>query len=172
MRRQFLSWQCKIRQMSIRDHQGQPLAGMKARVEDGDGTLIAEAVTVLIVHQDPAAATDAFRHIVKKTHDPKTRRDDALKLLGSVHYQYPDEFSECLTALFSEASEVAGALLKLGRCRLLFSQFGQSFEFDCGVSQLTRNDAAWQATFWHNHLFNSGLSDSVSILQFSPEWPQ
>ncbi|NQV47286.1 MAG: hypothetical protein HQ504_05830 [Rhodospirillaceae bacterium] len=170
MREQFIAWQCRIRQMSIRDHEGEPLEGMKARIEDTGGRLIGEAVTVVIVHKDPAEATDAFRHIVKKTHDPKSRRDDALKLLSSTHYQYPDEFSDCFTALFSEGSGIAKALSKDGRCRLSFSQFGQSFTFLSGVSRLNKDDAAWAATFWHNHMFNPGLSETVSILQFSPDW--
>ncbi len=171
MHEQFIAWQCRIRQLSIRDHQGRPLDGMRARIEDDRGAVVAEAVTMLILHKDPAAATDAFRHIVKKTHDPKSRRDDALKLLSSVHYQYPEDFAGVLTALFSENSGIAARLLALGRCRLSFSQFGQSFAFAAGVSLADRESPAWRATFWHNHMFSPALPDTVSILQFSPEWP-
>ncbi len=156
--------------MSIRDHQGRPLDGMKAQIDDGDGGAMAKAVTMLIVHKEPGEATDAFRHIVKKTHDPKSRRDDALKLLSSVHYQYPEEFSDRLTALFSEDSALAAQLAALGHCRLSFGQFGQSFTFTAGVARLDNNAPAWQATFWHNHMFNPALSKDVSILEFSPEW--
>mgnify|MGYP007017143807 CR=1 FL=1 len=166
----FIAWQCRIRQMSIRDHAGQPLDGMKARVEDGAGEPIGEAITTLIIHQEPEEATDLFRHIVKKTHDPKSRRDEALKLLSSTHYQYPKDFSDRLTALFSGESELAGRLIALGHCQLTFSQFGQTFEFRASVTQLSPDDAAWQATFWHNHMFNPALSEAVVILQFGPQW--
>ena len=117
----FISWQCRIRQMSVRKHHGMPLPGMMPRVEKMDGVSLTDAITVMIIHKDLGETIDTFRHIVKRTHDPQKRRDDAVKLLSNVHYQYPDTFSDQLTALFGEESGIAAALLSLGECKLSFS---------------------------------------------------
>ncbi|MBC8269347.1 MAG: hypothetical protein H8E36_11400 [Rhodospirillaceae bacterium] len=171
-RHNFISWQCRIRQMSVRKHNGMPLSGMMPRVDKMDGVLLTDAITVMITHQDCEESTDSFRHIVKRTHDPQKRREDAVKILSNVHYQYPDDFSEQLTALFGEESGIAAALLSLGECRLEFNQFSQSYTLPCTVSELANDDPAWQATFWHNHMFNPLLSEKSRILGFQADWAQ
>jgi hypothetical protein len=40
----------------------------------------------------------------------------------------------------------------------------------CGVRSLTENDPAFQATFWHNAMFNPHLPAGVKILAFQPDW--
>ena len=169
-REQFLAWQCRIRQMSVRKHDGKPQPGMMPGFMRDDGSAIIENITVLIVHNDPNSSTAEFRHIVTRTHDPQKRVDDAIKLVSTLHYQYPNEFSDQMTALFSENSNIAASMLKEGAGRLEFSQFGQSFSIPCTVSQLKKDDPAWQATFWHNHMFSPRISESSIILSFSPDW--
>ncbi|MBT4019757.1 MAG: hypothetical protein HOE62_17520 [Alphaproteobacteria bacterium] len=170
IREQFFAWQCRIRQLSVRKHNGKPQPGMMPSFTGVDGTAIIENITVLIVHNDPKASTSEFRHIVTRTHDPQKRVDDAIKLVSTLHYQYPNEFSDQMTALFSEGSGIAASLLKEGAGRLEFSQFGQSFSIPCTVSELKKDVPAWQATFWHNHMFNPHISESSIILSFSPDW--
>ena len=171
IREQFLAWQCRIRQISVRKHHGMPQPGMMPAFSRDDGSVVTDSLTVLILHNDPEPSTSEFRHIVKRTHDPQKRADDAIKLLSAVHYQYSNQFSDRLTALFSEGSGIAALLLKDGAGRLEFSQFGQTFTIPCTVSRLEKEDPAWQATFWHNHMFNPRISDSSIILAFSPDWP-
>lgn len=171
-RRNFIAWQCRIRQMSVRKHHGMPLPGMMPRVDKLDGEAITDAITVMIIHQELDEAIDTFRHIVKRTHDPQKRREDAVKILSNVHYQYPETFSDQLTALFGEESGIAAALLSLGGCKLEFSQFGQTYRLPCAVSELDIEDPAWQATFWHNHMFNPMLSEKSRIVAFQPDWAE
>lgn len=170
IREQFLAWQCRLRQLSVRKHDGQPQPGMMPRFSRDDGSLLAERITVLIVHDDPEASTAEFSHIVKRSHDPQVRVTDAIKLLSNVHYQYPGDFSDRMTALFGENSGLAATLLEAGGGRLEFSQFGQTFDIRCAVSVLAKDDPAWQATFWHNHMFNPAIPESAVILAFTPDW--
>ena len=171
-REQFLGWQCRIRQISVRKNQGRPEPGMKARITGPDGAVIADGVTVLIIRRDPEPSTSEFRHIVSRTHDPQKRADDAVKLLSSVHYQYPAEFSDRMTALFSDGSATADALLGAGGGEMRFSQFNQTFTLPCSIDSLDTDDPAWRATFWHNHLCNPNLSEKSVILGFTPDWSE
>ena len=41
----FLGWQCRIRQMAVREHAGYPLPGMRPRLRGPDGRVLAEAIT-------------------------------------------------------------------------------------------------------------------------------
>ncbi|MCZ6861392.1 MAG: hypothetical protein O7I42_14140 [Alphaproteobacteria bacterium] len=170
IRDQFLGWQCRIRQMSVRDHEGKPLPGMRPRVTLEDGTSLADGITLLLLHEEPAESRDLFRHIVKITHDPRLRREAAIKMLSSAHYQYPDAFSDCMTASFSGNSKIASSLLKHGCCHLEFNQFGQCYTLPCRVSRLERDTPAWETTFWHNHMFNPTMPSDLQIFAFAPDW--
>lgn len=170
LRDHFLGWQCKIRQLSVRQSLGRPSAAMRPRATLEDGTVVAEAVTVLIVHRDPGADADMFRHVVRRTQDPRLRHEAAIKMLSSVYYQYPREFSDVLTALFAVDSPIAEALYAAGRCRLTFDQFSQFYRLPCRIAEQDRETPAWRATYWHNHAFNPTLPGSVRILAFTPDW--
>jgi hypothetical protein len=170
LRDAFLGWQCRLRQLAMRQAEGRPSTGMRPRVIDGGEGEIAAVVTVLLVPRDPEPVTDRFRHMMRRSHDPARRREDALKLLAADYYQGPGDFSDDLTALFGPQSEVANRLLEAGACRLDFDQYAQRYEIPCGVAELEESDPAWQLTFWHNSLFNPGLPRDVCILTFKPDW--
>jgi hypothetical protein len=50
---QFLAWQCRIRQMAMRQHGGRPMPGMRPRVLSAAGEVIMPAMTVLIIPVEP-----------------------------------------------------------------------------------------------------------------------
>ncbi len=170
LRDHFLGWQCKVRQLAVREAVGRPSAAMRPRAALEDGTVVAEALTVLILHHDPAADADMFRHMVRRTQDPRLRHEAAIKMLSSVYYQYPGEFSDVLSALFAADSPIAEALYAAGRCRLTFEQFSQLYRLPCRIAGVDRETPAWRATYWHNHAFNPSLPGSVRILAFTPDW--
>jgi hypothetical protein len=167
---QFLAWQCRIRQIALRKHNGVPQPGMMPQFRRTDGSVLTDSLTVLIIHSAPETATSEFRHIIKRTHDPQKRMEDGIKLLSTLHYQYPDHFSDRMTALFAEGSGMAPLLQKEGAGQLVFNQFSQNYTVPCSVDRLETQDPAWQATFWHNHLFNPNLSEACTILAFTPDW--
>ncbi len=170
LRDTFLGWQCRLRQMAVRHAGGRPTSGMRPRVRLEGAPGAARQITVLIVRKEPHEATAQFRHTVRKTQDPRERYDNALKTLAAAYYQRPEEFSDELTALFGASSELADRLLGAGRCVLEFEQYSQRFRVPCQTRELAEDHPAFQATYWHNALFNPTLPGGVRVLGFRPDW--
>ena len=170
LRDHFLGWQCRLRQLAVREAGGRPTSGMRPELRLGAEGPPLGAITTLILRRAPAEATAQFRHMVRKTQDPAERYDAALQMLAAAYYQRPREFSDQLTALFGPGSEIAGQLLAAGRCRLAFEQYSQSYTLPCTVRALAEDDPAYQATYWHNALFNPALPGGVRVLGFQPDW--
>lgn len=170
LRNEFVVWQCKIRQMAVREEGGRPSPGMRPSVDTPEGHRLSDAVIVLIHHANPGESTALFRHQAKRTQDPVERYTKALEILSASHFQYPSEFADTMTALFGPASTVADRLLTHGRCVLGFEQFSQWFRVPCRVLALEENDPLFQATYWHNHLFNPNIPAGIRILSFIPDW--
>lgn len=171
LRDDFLGWQCRLRQLSVRQGGGRPFDGMRPRVLSPSGEVLAKGVTVLIVEHDPVNSTRLFEFQCKRTHDPIERYDKILELLSSSYFQHPQNFSDVLTALFGAASDLPPALLHLGRCVLEFEQFTQGYRLPCEVTELGQEHEFYQATYWHNHMFNATMPPNTRILAFKPDWP-
>lgn len=170
LRDEFLNWQCKIRQMAVREDGGRPSQGMRPTVDTAEGHRLSDGIIVLIHHIDPHESTTLFRHQGKRTQDPAERYSKAIEILSASHFQYPGEFSDTLTGLFGPASPIAERLLAHGRCVLGFEQFSQWFRVPCQVRALEPSDPLYQATYWHNHLFNPNIPDGIRVLSFTPDW--
>ena len=176
LRLHFIGWQCRLRQLSIRQAGGRPTTGMRPSVilldeSDAVSSTLGQ-VTVLLIKAEPAEVTTQFRYMARKTFDPADRYDSAIKFLAAAYYQRAQEFSDRMTALFGPKSELAAQLVTKGRCRLDFSQYNHSYLIPCTVRALAEQDAAYQATYWHNLLFNPNLPSGVQVLQFQPNWAQ
>lgn len=169
LRNHFMAWQCRIRQIAMRQDGGRPSAGMRPRVFVA-GREVAPALTVLIVPKDASATTALFRFQVQKTTDPRDVYQRGLALLQSDYFQEPGSFSEKLTAVLPAGSALAAMLLDEGACVLEFDQFAQHYRLPCTVSALRPGKSAYEATVWHNRLFNPSLPDDVQVLSFKPEW--
>ena len=172
LRAHFLGWQCRVRQYAVRQGGGRPTGGMRPRALVTDPAADLGPVTVLINRREPQEATSQFRHLARKTHDPVERYNGALKLLSAAYYQRPEEFSDELTGLFGEASDLAERLLAVGRCRLLFEQFSQSYDLPCRLRELPEDHPSYQATYWHNSLFNPNIPGGARVLAFRPDWSE
>lgn len=170
LRDEFLGWQCRIRQLAVREGGGRPTSGMRPRVTAADGRKLAPGLTVLIVHEEPWDSAQLFRYQYLKTQDPVERYDKALEITAAAYFQHPHEFSDVMTALFGPVSNVADTLLKLGRCVLEFNQFSKSYHIPCAVERLPDDDGFYQETYWHNSLYNPNLPAGVQILAFAPDW--
>ena len=169
LRNHFLGWQCRIRQHAVRQADGRPSTGMQPAVLTSNGNSLGN-INVLVVLDDAPDVTDEFRHMVRRTHDPKIRRDAAVKYLCSSYYQKPSAFSDRLTAVFALDSAVAAALAEQGSCVLNFEQYNQNYRIPCAVVGLPDSDSHYQATFWHNSLFNPAMPGVVQVLGFDPDW--
>lgn len=170
LRDHFLGWQCRLRQISVRQEGGRPSEGMCPHVRLAGEATPASRITVLVLPADLEATADRFRHMARRTHDPAERYKAALTFLAAGYYQQPSSFNDELTALFGAESPLAKSLLAAGCCRLDFEQYRQRYQLACAVRELPANELLFQATYWHNALFNTALPAEVKVLGFRPDW--
>ena len=165
----FISWQCRLRKMSVRELGGRPTPGMTAGVHSVSGGDEQSRMNFSIMRRDPNERTDEFRHIVRKSQDPNEWTKNGLSILSELHYHEIDQFENRLTALFGFDSSLAEALLDAGQCLLKFGEGTIEHEFEFGVEALPEDDEIYQATYWHNHLFNASIPGQVQVLAFTPK---
>lgn len=170
LRDDFLGWQCRIRQLSMRQGGGRPTPGMRPRVLTAEGAELSAGIVMLIVERDPTDSTALFRHQYLRTNDPVERYDKILEILAGSYFQQPAGFTDVMTASFGPESTVAQRLLNHGRCVLAFEQYAQAYRLPCRASELARDDDLYQATYWHNRMFNPNMPPGIRILAFTPDW--
>jgi len=169
--REFLGWQCRIRQRVVRQEGGRPSAGMRPRVMSASGAELSAGIVTLIIETEPADSTALFRYQYMRTQDPNERYDNMLEILQGSYFQEPTRFSDVITALFGPESSLAAQLLREGWCVLDFEQYTQGYRIPCAVTRLADAHPFHQATLWHNRMFNHHLPAAVQILAFRPDWP-
>ena len=170
MEEAFLKWQCRIRQRSVREYGGQPEEGMQPWLSLADQEEPLTRVITVLIKQQPHEDKKQIQFINQKTVDPRERYKKGLQHLQEWFYQYPDEFSSRLTALFGPDSQVAARLQRDGYCTLHFADRHRSYRIPCRTTALREGDPAYQATYWHNALFNPELPPGVRVLAFDPYW--
>lgn len=170
LRDAFLRWQCRVRQIAMRDRMGRPDGAVTpALTLAGAAEPMGHVVTVL--SKAPAhSKTPELMHMVRRTADPAQRRDKAVEYFSETYYQKPREFSDILTATFPPGSKGAAAIRAAGGCRLDFEAYAQRFALVCRVWRLTEAHPLHAATLWHNLLFNPALPPDTVVLGFEPDW--
>ena len=170
LRASFIGWQCRLRQIAMREDDGRPSTGMRPKLGFMDDKTFSDEVTVLLVRQDAGSDASRFKYLFHKTQDPRIRYESALEFLSSTYYQQSREFSDELTGLFDSSMVLVQKLLSVGNCLLDFSQFSASYRFNCKVRQIPINEPAYQTTYWHNRLFNPTMPSDIVVLGFLPDW--
>ncbi len=170
LRDEFLHWQCRIRQMAMREQSGRPSRGMRPRVETSDGTELSPGIVVLIHKEDMEDSTAFFRHQVLKTQDPIERWEKAIDHLAAAYFQHHRDFSDTLTALFGPGPGIPDRLLNHHHLVLEFYEFSRRYRLPCKIEELAESDPIFQNTYWHNRLFNPNLPAGIRILTFKPDW--
>ncbi len=168
----FLRWQCRTRQLAMRENMGRPDGAVTpALTPEGESEPMGHIITVLL--KRPAHdKTAELRHMVQQTNDPSQRREKALQFFSETYYQKASEFSDMLTATFPPESLGAAHICEHERCKLAFHAYNQSFVLNCKVWQLAENNPYYQATWWHNSLFNPTLPPGTVVLGFEPDWSE
>lgn len=166
----FLEWQCRIRQVAMRQEGGQPSSGMRPRVLDGSGREVSPAITILLIAKEPEESTAFFRHQVMRTPDPRDIYERALTFLQADYFQDPEAFGDRMVSVLSSGAALAASLLAEGECILAFAQGRQRYQLPCKVREAKPGSPAREAAIWHNRLFNPALPDTVHVLEFKPDW--
>ena len=167
---QFLRWQCRVRQISMRESAGRPDDAISPAVTlPGESEPMGHIITIFS-KWGQYSKTPEMRQMVKATNDPAQRREKAITFFSEMYYQAPREFSDVVTATFVAGSEGAKALLDAGECELLFAAYNQEYKLHCKVVALSEQHPLYQSTWWHNFLFNPALKPDTQILAFEPDW--
>ena len=170
LRDKFLAWQCRIRQIAMREDGGRPSPGMGPRLLDDAGAELAPALTVLLAPKAPAESTAFFRYQVLKYSDPREIYERGLSYLQADHFEQPKAFSGLLLAALPADASLADTLVAAKRCVLVFEQGRQGYRVPCKVKGLKAGNAGREAAIWHNRVFNPALPESVHVVAFEPDW--
>ena len=170
LRLEFLRWQCRVRQLAMRDADGRPDDAISpAVILAGESEPVGHIITVL--NKSPGySVTPELEYMSAKTNDPAQRRDQAIRFLSATYYQKASEFSDILTATFPPGSAGAARLRAADRVTLVFEAYAQRYELDCKVWKLTVRNPLRRSTVAHNRLFNPGLPGDTVVLAFEPDW--
>lgn len=170
LRMAFLKWQCRVRQIAMRDGQGRPDdAIMPALFLPGSDEAMGHIITLL--NKSPGySVTPEMEHMARKTNDPAQRRDQAIRFLSATYYQKAAEFSDILTATFPPGSDGAATIREAGTVGLKFEAYAQVYTLSCKVWRLAEHNPLYRATMAHNRLFNPTLPEGTEVLGFEPDW--
>jgi hypothetical protein len=170
LRGAFLRWQCRVRQMAVRENAGRPDAAIAPELTlPGRAEPMGRVITVLN-RAWAHSRTPELQHLCRAIQDPALRREKALQLLAADYFQRAAAFADTLTATFPPASPGAAAIAAAGECALAFDAYSQRFELACAVRRLDAAHPLHQATWWHNLLFNPELHPDTVVLAFTPDW--
>ena len=170
LRDSFLYWQCRVRQISMRDNMGRPDDSIApALTLAGEMEPMCRVITLLSKVSQYSKMPE-IQHIIKSTNDPEERRRKAVEFFSETYFQNTREFSDTLTAIFPPNSPGAKEICRAGTCTLSFAGYGQQFDIFCKVWALSSEDPGFQVSWCHNLLFNSRLHPEVEILCFEPNW--
>ena len=170
LRQSFVKWQCRVRQLAMRDNDGRPDDGiMPAVLLPGTAEPLGHIITLL--NKAPGhSVTAEMNHMFAKTNDPAQIREQAIRFLSATYYQKAAEFSDMLTATFPPGSPGAAQIRAAERVRLVFDAYAQRYDLDCRVWALAPHNPLHQATIAHNRLFNPALPPDTVVLAFEPDW--
>lgn len=170
LRTAFLKWQCRVRQIAMRNGAGRPDDAVTPALHlPGHDEALGRIVTVL--NRVPAhSLTPEMTHMAARTNDPAQRRAAALEYFSAAYYQNAARFSDVLTATFPPRSILAARIRKSQKVLLLFNAYAQRFTLSCRVWKLASHNPFHEATVAHNVLFNPSLPPGIEVLGFEPDW--
>lgn len=170
LRDRFLRWQCRCRQIAMREAMGRPDDAITpALTLPGEAEPMGHVITVLN-RAWAHSRTPELMHLFRQTNDSARRREKAIELFSAAYFQSASEFTDELTATFPPGSPGARRITDAGACRLDFAAYSQGFALETRVRRLDPGHPLHAATWWHNLLFNPDLPSDTVILAFKPDW--
>lgn len=167
---EFLKWQCRLRQILVRENDGKPDSSIIPLVQSETGDWRSFPAITVLCRKLQHSVTPEMHHMVKSTNDPFQVREKAIKFFSERYYQHPEWFSDTLTATFAKVSEQYFDLIESDTCILRFEAFNKNYSLVCKMEWYTTSDYYWQATYWHNLLFNPNLPPTIKVVGFKPDW--
>lgn len=170
MARHFVAWQCRLRQIAMREAGGRPSPGMTPQVSLATGEVIMPAMATLLVPRKPEETTQFLEFQARKSNDPRQVYETGLKFLQADYFHKPKRFDDRVVAQFGSGSQTARLLATAGECLLTFDQFSQVWILSCSVTLLGRADATRAHALAHNRIFSPKSPSDAEVLSFQPIW--
>ncbi|MFN4141080.1 hypothetical protein [Aestuariivirga sp.] len=170
LQQEFIGWQCRIRQMSVRNHEGMPMPAMRPRISSRKGDVLSPALTVLLVPEEMGPSLAFLRFQVQKTTEHKQARNAVVSYFAGEFYQLPELFRDEMTAVFAPSSPLAAQMVKLKEVLMDFEQYSQSYRMFAKVRQIGAKDEARDFSLWHARAFNPNIPNDSVVLGFKPDW--
>ncbi|MEM7061260.1 MAG: hypothetical protein AAF557_27090 [Pseudomonadota bacterium] len=170
LRDAFLKWQCRVRQLAMRDGDGRPDDAITPELRvTADAEPMGHVITIM--NKAPSYnVISEMEHMAAKTNDPAQIRSSAIQFFSSTYYQKAREFSDILTATFPPGSPGAAKIREAETCFLKFDAYRQIFDLPCKVWVLAPHNPLHRATLAHNKLFNPAMPPDQVVLGFEPDW--
>jgi len=85
---QFMRWQCRIRQIAMRENEGMPDDSISPAVTLlGESEPLGQIITIFSKWGE-YSKTPEMMQMVKATNDPAQRRDKAIRFFSEMYYQH------------------------------------------------------------------------------------
>ena len=165
----FVVWQCSIRQRNFRLHKGKPSEGLICNLYEKKNNIEIKKFISVLLEKKVEDSSRMFEFMYKRTHDPEDRYLKAVKLFSDEYFNQPDKFDGRFTATFSKDDPYLKILNSKKSFQAQFFERETGFDFPLKVQKLAKTKNEWKFTFWHNFLFNPSLNENVEIFLFSPD---
>tara|TARA_B000000609_G_C24043667_1_gene277355 strand:- start:82 stop:627 length:546 start_codon:yes stop_codon:yes gene_type:complete len=166
--RDFIVWQCSIRQRNFRMFQGKPSEGIVCKIYDKKNNQEIKNFVSVFLEKKVKEASKMFEYMNRRTHDPEERYSKAVKLFSSEYFNTPENFDGRFTATFMKNDNFINDLKSSKKYNVQFFERDTGFDFPVKIKKLKKGDSEWQCTFWHNLMFNPSLNDNIEVLLFTP----
>ena len=166
--RDFIVWQCSIRQRNFRMFQGKPSEGIVCKIYDKKNNQEIKNFVSVFLEKKVKEAAKMFEYMNRRTHDPEERYSKAVKLFSSEYFNTPENFDGRFTATFMKNDNFVNDLKPSKKYNVQFFERDTGFDFPVKIKKLKKGDVEWQCTFWHNLMFNPSLNDNIEVLLFTP----
>ena len=166
--RDFIVWQCSLRQRNFRMFQGKPSEGIVCKIYDRKNNEEIKNFVSVFLEKKVKEAAKMFEYMNRRTHDPEERYSKAVKLFSSEYFNTPENFDGRFTATFMMNDNFVNDLKPSKKYNVQFFERDTGFDFPVKIKKLKKGDAEWQCTFWHNLMFNPSLNDNIEVLLFTP----
>ena len=87
LRDTFLRWQCRVRQIAMRENMGHPDDAITPELTLPGETEPTRHIITVLSKAPPFSKTPELQHMVKRTHDPAQRREKAVRFFSEIYYQ-------------------------------------------------------------------------------------
>ena len=166
--RDFIVWQCSLRQRNFRMFKGKPSDGVVCQIYDKKTNTEIKNFFCVLLEKQVKEAAKMFEYMNRRTYDPEERYSKAVKLFSSEYFNTPENFDGRFTATFMKNDKFVINLKPSKKYNVQFFERDTGFDFPVKIKKLKKSDSEWQCTFWHNLMFNPSLNDNIEVLLFTP----